>query len=148
ECLKPAYRRCLVALSPGGSDADVTREFDLVSKDWVKDGFFRPEAKGALGWIDEDSVYVYTDFGPGTLTSSGYPNIVKQWRRATPLSAATTVYEGQPGDMYIAAFRDHTPGFERDFVRRTIEFYADELHLSRPDGSLVRIDVPDSAQKS
>ena len=73
DCLKPAYRRCLVALSPGGSDADVTREFDLVTKQWVQDGFFRPEAKGGLGWIDQDTVYVFTDFGPGTMTSSGYP---------------------------------------------------------------------------
>jgi len=148
ECLKPDYRRCLIALSPGGSDADVTREFDLVSKTWVKDGFFRPEAKGALGWIDEDTVYVYTDFGPGTLTSSGYPNIVKEWRRGTPLAEAKTVYEGRPGDMYIAAMRDHTPGYVRDFVSRTIAFYEDELYLRREDGSLVRIDAPDSAQKS
>ncbi len=147
ECLKPDYRRCLIALSPGGSDADVTREFDLVSKTWVKDGFFRPEAKGALGWIDEDTVYVYTDFGPGTLTSSGYPNIVKEWKRGTPLSGAKTVYEGKPGDMYIAAMRDHTPGYVRDFVSRTIAFYEDELYLRRADGSLARIDAPDSAQK-
>ncbi|HWL62606.1 MAG TPA: prolyl oligopeptidase family serine peptidase [Steroidobacteraceae bacterium] len=148
ECLKPDYRRCLIALSPGGSDADVTREFDLVTKAWVKDGFFRPEAKGALGWIDEDTVYVYTDFGPGTLTSSGYPNIVKEWKRGTPLAGARTVYEGRPGDMYIAAMRDHTPGYVRDFVSRTIAFYEDELYLRRKDGSLVRIDAPDSAQKS
>src|SRR5688572_8402577 len=65
SCLKPAYERCLIALSRGGSDADVTREFDLTSKTWVKDGFYRAEAKGALGWIDQDRVYVYTDFGAG-----------------------------------------------------------------------------------
>jgi prolyl oligopeptidase len=148
DCLKPDYRRCLIALSPGGSDADVTREFDLVSKTWVKDGFFRPEAKGALGWINADSVYVYTDFGPGTLTSSGYPNIVKEWQRGTDLAAAKTVYEGQPGDLYIAAARDHTPGYQRDFVSRSITFYTDEMYLRQPDGSLARIDAPDSAQKS
>lgn len=148
ECLKPDYRRCLIALSPGGSDADETREFDLETKTFIKDGFYRPEAKGALGWIDENTVYVYTDFGPGTLTSSGYPNIVKEWKRGTPLSEARTVYEGKPGDMYIAAFRDHTPGHVRDFVSRTMEFYADELYLRKPDGTLARIDAPDSAIKS
>ena len=63
NCLKPAYERCLVALSRGGSDADVTREFDLSTKQWVKDGFFRPEAKGSLDWIDRDTVFVQTDFG-------------------------------------------------------------------------------------
>jgi prolyl oligopeptidase len=64
SCLPPEYRRCLVALSRGGSDADATREFDLCDKAFVKDGFFRPEAKGQLSWRDADSVYVGTDFGP------------------------------------------------------------------------------------
>lgn len=148
DCFKPAYKRCLVALSPGGSDADVTREFDLTTKQWVKDGFFRKEAKGALGWIDQDTVYVFTDFGPGSLTSSGYPRIVKQWKRGTPIESAAVVYEGKPDDMYIAAMHDNTPGFERDFVSRTIAFYNDELYLRGKDGKLSKIDVPNSVNKS
>ncbi|MCO5056114.1 prolyl oligopeptidase family serine peptidase [Thermomonas sp.] len=148
DCLKPAYQRCLIALSPGGSDADVTREFDLTSKQFVEGGFFRPEAKGGLAWIDENTVYVFTDFGPGTMTSSGYPNIVKVWKRGTPMASASTVYTGQPGDMYIAAFHDFTPGYARDFVSRTLAFYNDELYLRSADGALTRIDAPNSAQKS
>jgi prolyl oligopeptidase len=153
QCLKPKYERCLIALSRGGSDADVTREFDLASKAWVKDGFYRPEAKGGLGWIDQDRVYVYTDFGPdakgmSSMTPSGYPRIVKEWRRGTPLAAAKTVYEGHADDMYIAAFHDDTPGFERDFVSRTLAFYNDELFLRGGDGKLVKVDAPNSANKS
>jgi len=147
DCLRPDYRRCLVALSRGGSDADVTREFDLVDKQWVKNGFFRSEAKGALGWIDADTVYVFTDFGAGSMTSSGYPRVVKRWRRGEPLAAAQTVYEGKPDDMYIAAMHDDTPGFERDFVSRTLAFYNDELYLRDPGGNLVKIDAPNSANK-
>ena len=148
SCLKPAYERCLIALSPGGSDADVTREFDLSTKTWVKDGFYRAQAKGGLGWIDQDRVYVYTDFGAGSMTPSGYPRIVKEWKRGTPMSAATTVYEGQADDMYIAAFHDDTPGFERDFANRTLAFYNDELYLRGADGKLAKIDAPNSANKS
>ena len=148
DCLRPDYKRCLVALSRGGADADVTREFDLPSKTWVEGGFFRPEAKGALGWIDRDNVYVYTDFGNGTMTESGYPRIVKAWKRGTPMSAAKVVYEGTADDMYIGAARDHSPGYVRDFVFRTIAFYNDELYLRRPDGSLDKVDVQNSANKS
>ncbi|KGM52832.1 prolyl oligopeptidase [Lysobacter concretionis Ko07 = DSM 16239] len=148
DCLKPEYQRCLVALSRGGADADVTREFDLTTQSWVKDGFFRDEAKGGLGWIDRDNVYVFTDFGPGSMTESGYPRIVKQWTRGTPMSAATVVYEGQPTDMYIAAGHDHTPGYERDFVSRTLAFYNDELYLRGADGTLTKVDAPNSANKS
>src|SRR5690606_19066347 len=136
ECLRPDYTRCLVALSRGGADADVTREFDLTTKRFVEGGFHRPEAKGALRWIDRDTVYVFTDFGEGSLTESGYPRVVKRWKRGTPIESAEVVYEGRADDMYISAFRDHTPGFERDFVSRTIAFYNDELYLVRPDGSL------------
>ncbi|MCH1910194.1 prolyl oligopeptidase family serine peptidase [Stenotrophomonas sp. Y6] len=147
NCLRPQYTRCLIALSRGGADADVTREFDLSKKEWIKDGFFRPEAKGGLGWIDQDTVFVYTDFGDGSMTTSGYPRVVKRWKRGTPMSAATPVYEGTPQDMYIAAMHDDTPGFERDFVSRTIAFYNNELFLLGADGKLAKVDAPNSAEK-
>ncbi|MGV8960741.1 MAG: prolyl oligopeptidase family serine peptidase [Stenotrophomonas sp.] len=148
SCLRPEYTRCLIALSRGGADADVTREFDISSKQWVKDGWFRPESKGGLAWIDRDNVFVYTDFGDGSMTTSGYPRVVKQWRRGTPITAATTVYEGKSDDMYIAAMHDDTPGFERDFVSRTLAFYNNELYLRGTDGSLAKVDAPNSAEKS
>ena len=50
--------------------------------------------------------------------------------------------------MYIAAAHDHTPGFERDFVSRTLAFYNDELYLRGADGALIKIDAPNSANKS
>src|SRR5690606_509532 len=114
----------------------------LSTKQWVDGGFFRPEAKGGLQWIDQDTVYVYSDFGDGSMTSSGYPRIVKQWSRGTPMESATVVYEGRPDDMYIAASRDLTPGHVRDFVSRTLAFYNDELYLRIADGSLTKIDAP------
>ena len=147
NCLRPEYTRCLIALSRGGADADVTREFDISRKDWIKDGFFRAEAKGGLGWIDQDNVFVYTDFGPGSMTTSGYPRVVKRWQRGTPITAATTVYEGTPEDMYISAMHDDTPGFERNFVSRTIAFYNNELFLIGADGKLTKVDAPNSAEK-
>ena len=153
DCFKPErpgqpYERCLVALSRGGADADVTREFDLTTKAWAADGFFRPEAKGALGWIDRDTVYVYTDFGDDSLTKSGYPRIAKVWRRGTPMESAEIAYEGRRDDVGIGAFRDDTRGHERDFVSRAITFYEDELYLRDAEGGLRKIDAPDSARKS
>src|SRR5690606_509000 len=148
DCLKPAYERCLIALSRGGADADVSREFDLTTRQWVEGGFFRPEAKGGTSWIDRDTLFVFTDFGEGTMTSSGYPRIAKKWKRGTPLESAEVVYEGTGEDMYIAAFHDDTPGYERNFVSRTIAFYNDELYLLDDTGQLVKIDAPNSANKS
>ncbi|MEP7064317.1 MAG: prolyl oligopeptidase family serine peptidase [Betaproteobacteria bacterium] len=142
DCLRPDYRHCLVSLSRGGADAGVVREFDLRSRKFVSDGFVLPEAKTKAGWIDADNIYVATDFGPGSMTRSSYPRIVKAWKRGTPLSAASVVYEGNDYDLAITAHRDPTPGFVRDFVERALAFYAHETFVRGRDGSLARIDVP------
>jgi prolyl oligopeptidase len=144
DCLKPEYKRCLVQLSRGGADADVVREFDLEAKAFLKDGFSLPESKNAVGWRDADTLYVGTDFGPGSMTTSGYPRIAKAWKRGTPLEKAETVFEGKPDDVSVFAVRDHTKGFERDFVRRGVTFYSNEMFLRR-DGKLLKIEKPDSA---
>ncbi len=146
--LRPDYKRCLISLSRGGADATVTREFDLETGKFVPDGFERPESKGGMGWIDRDTAYVFTNFGEGSMTKSGYPRIVKEWKRGTPLADARTIYEGVADDMSISAAHDDSPGFERDFVRRTIAFYNDELFLRGPGNKLTKIDVPNSASKS
>ncbi|MET0618250.1 MAG: prolyl oligopeptidase family serine peptidase [Luteibacter sp.] len=146
SCLKPDNRLCLVYVSRGGADADVVREFDLSTRSFVKDGFVVPEAKSQVAWIDKDHLYVATDFGPGTMTDSSYPRIVKEWKRGTPLSSATVVYEGKSKDMSIFAYHDFTPGYERDFVQRALEFYNSETFLRGKDGKLTKIDVPNDAE--
>jgi len=143
--LRPGgYRRALVQLSRGGADASVVREFDVEERRFVEGGFELPEAKTDVGWIDADQIYVGTDFGPGSLTASGYPRLVKQWRRGTPLSEAAVVYEGQTQDVSVHAYHDPTEGFERDFVLRSLDFYHSEWRL-RSGGDLVRLAVPDDA---
>ena len=147
DCLRPDYDRCLIDLSRGGADATVTREFDVSDKAFVKGGFERPEAKGQLGWIDIDTVYVSTDFGEGSMTDSGYPRVVKEWKRGTPMAEAKVVFEGQDEDISIGAYRDDTPGYERDWVYRGLTFYTNELYLRKDGGELARLDLPDGAQK-
>lgn len=145
DWLHPGYTRCLVSLSRGGADATVVREFDPVRKVFVEGGFFVPEAKNSVGWKDEDHLYIGTDFGPGSMTESSYPRLVKQWQRGTPLADAVLVYEAAVDDLAASAWRDATPGFERDFVHRAIDFYDSETWLRSADGSLTKIDVPDDA---
>jgi prolyl oligopeptidase len=148
EVLRPGYRRALIQLSRGGADATVVRELDLDRRAFVADGFTLPEAKTNVEWIDADHIYVGTDFGAGSLTASGYPRLVKRWRRGTPLDEAEVVFEAKPDDVMVAGFHDPTEGFERDFVVRAPELFTAEQFLLRPDGVLVRIDVPIDADVS
>lgn len=146
--LRPGYRKALIDLSHGGSDADVTREFDLETFRFVPEdegGFFRPEAKGGLGWIDDDTVYLCSELGEGSLTTSGYPRVARRWRRGTPLESSEVVFEGEASDVSVRAFRSHTPGYIRDFLWRATTFYTSEVFVL-VDGVPTRIDVPDSAE--
>lgn len=142
--LKPAGDRALLSLSRGGADAVVVREFDLPTQTFVADGFTLPEAKSQVAWRGPDSLFVATDFGPGSLTTSGYPRLVKQWARGTSLAAATVVFVGQADDVSVAASHDPTTGFERDFVHRSMTFWSNELYVRRDD-QLIKIAKPDDA---
>ena len=129
DLLKPEKDRCLVSLSRGGTDADVVREFDLTTKSFVKDGFNVPEAKNSVTWRNRDEVYIGTDFGPNSMTSSGYPRLVKLWKRGTPLSSATQVFEGKESDVSVSAYVSHDHGFTYEFLSRAVTFFTDEMKL-------------------
>lgn len=143
----PEYTRALVSLSRGGSDASIVREFDMEARKFVDYGFELPEAKSQVSWADPDSVLVGTDFGPGSLTDSGYPRVVKRWRRGTPLAQAETVFEGARSDVNVVASASRIPGFERTLIGRALDFWNEEVYELRGQ-ELIRIDAPTDASVS
>ncbi len=136
--------RCLVSLSRGGGDAHVMREYDLHAKAFVSGGFMLPEAKSQAAWRDRDSLFVATDCGPGTLTQSGYPRTVREWRRGTALADAPVLFEAAPDDLGVGACMDFTPGHRFEFIWRSMTFYTSELYL-RDGAALARVPKPDDA---
>src|SRR5690606_27035986 len=98
DCLAPEDRYCLIRLSDGGKDAVVVREFDTATGQFRDGGFQLPEGKHRFDWLDADTLLVATDFGPGTLTESGYPYIVRALSRGQTLDQAREVFRGEQGD--------------------------------------------------
>lgn len=150
QLLYPSYDRALVTLSNGGSDSDVTREFDLATKRFIpaaEGGFVRPDAKGEQGWIDRDTLWLSTDFGEGTTSASGYAVQARLWRRGQSVEEAELVFQANPAtDMAAGASHDHTPGFERDFFYQLIDFYTSRSYVSFDGGKTrTHIEVPDDA---
>ena len=143
----PEYTRALVSLSRGGSDASIVREFDMLARKFVAGGFELPEAKSQISWEDPDTVLVGTDFGADTLTDSGYPRVVKRWRRGTPLADAETVFEGARSDVNVTASVSRTPGVERTLIGRALDFWNEEVYELRGN-ELIRIDTPTDASVS
>ncbi len=147
SCLAPDYKRCMVSLSRGGADATVVREYDIVKREFVKGGFALPEAKSQVDWLDANTLLVGTDFGPGSMTKSGYARVIKQWARGTPLAQATTLFEGADSDVSAFASVDHTPGFNRVVVGHSTDFYNTENFVVQGD-KLQRLDIPTDASLS
>jgi prolyl oligopeptidase len=137
DCLAPSYRRCLVRLSEGGKDAAFVREFDLAEKRFVESGFVLPQAKQEVTWVNADHLLVGTDWGPGTLTESGYAFIVKRWRRGEPLAAATDVFRGTPKDVGVFPLRlRDRDGSVLHVLVRGETFFESTFQLLRGDRSV------------
>ena len=145
DCLKPEYRRCLISLSRGGADATVVREFDTVTKAFVADGFELSEAKSFTSWKDENTLWVGTDFGPGSLTESGYPRITREWKRNGSLGEARTVFEGSREDALLFTYSTHTPEGRYDIVSVVPEFFRG-INYMLLGSRKVKLDLPEDAQ--
>jgi prolyl oligopeptidase len=144
--LPPDYRRCLVTLSDGGKDAAELREFDAEAGCFVDSGFFLPEGKQSAVWRDAETLIVGRDWGPGTLTQSGYPFVLKQWRRGVPLAAAEEVFRGAPDDVSVGACVLRDPGgvVRGVLVNRQVNFFESERYLLTLQGPL-RLVLPPRA---
>jgi prolyl oligopeptidase len=145
NCLAPEYTRCLVSLSPGGTDADVVREFDIATGAFVEGGFTLPEAKSNVAWYDENTLFVGTDEGAGSLTDSGYPRLVKLWQRGTDFAQARLIAEGQQTDISMSGFSVLDGETRWRFVRRGPDFWTGEYSLVAEDGSLIALPLPRDA---
>lgn len=145
SCLPPENQRCLISLSPGGSDADVVREFDLQTGKFVDGGFTVPESKNTTIWADRDTLLVAMAEGEGTVTRSGYARIVKEWKRGTPWSSAKIVAEAAEGDIGISPFAVTDGDQRRVAISRNVGFYASRVSMRAPDGRWIELPIPETA---
>ncbi|MGQ0836728.1 MAG: prolyl oligopeptidase family serine peptidase [Gammaproteobacteria bacterium] len=136
-CLPPAGTRCMVQLSSGGKDAIVQREFDVKTRSFVGDGFVMPEAKSEVAWKNADTLIVATDWGADTLTTSGYPYIVKEWRRGQPLADAKELYRGQLTDVGV-----YPVTYESESGARLIAIYEADTFFTATIWSLDSAGLP------
>jgi prolyl oligopeptidase len=146
QCLPPAMDRCLVSLSDGGRDANVIREFDISERRFVEGGFSFPEGKQDADWENQDSVIIGRDWGPGTMTESGYPIVAKRLRRGQGLDQAVEIFRGQPSDVGAGAFvlRDAAGRAHGLIGYRYVGSHEVRYTLLRPQGN-VQLNLPERA---
>lgn len=142
-CLKPEYTKCILSLSDGGKDAVERREWDHATKSFVKNGFFIPESKNSVSWVDKDSIIVGTDFGENTLTDSGYPMIAKLLKRGQSLEDAKILFTGKTSDVAAGAYKvDIDDDTYELFGYRATSFYDREYYWLKDDGNQIKLPLP------
>lgn len=144
-CLAPAHKKCLLSLAPGGSDATIIREFDPDTGTFVKGGFEIPLAKSRVTWLSEDELFIGTDFGADTLTSSGYPRIQKIWQRGTPLIEAKTVLAVKPDSVSTSALNYRSNDKQISVLLDSFSFWKRQYY-QWVDGARIELKLPEDAQ--
>ncbi|HWF76568.1 MAG TPA: prolyl oligopeptidase family serine peptidase [Caulobacteraceae bacterium] len=142
NCPPPDYRRCLVGLSDGGEDADTLRELDLKSGSFVDGGFVLPRSKQNVDWLDADTLILARDWGPGTMTASSYPFVVKTLKRGQSLDQATEVFRGKPDDVAVSPIVLHDgEGHKLVLIVRALDFFHQETY-ELTDRGVAQLQLP------
>ncbi len=143
NCLGKNSDRCLIELSRGGQDKAVYREYSLQTAGFVPDGFQIPEARTFVSWVDADHLLVATDWGEESLTSSGYSNEVRFWKRGKPLETATRVKTISNDDTLIGpSLLKSDQGNVPLLFRYFADWNEQEVFLYDPDGALRLLPFP------
>ena len=138
DCLQPDEELCMVALSDGGEDAVNLREMNLKTAKFVEGGFQLPHGKQTVAWKDRDTLLIGREWGPGSMSESGYPITVREWKRGTPLDSAREVFRGETKDNGYGdspfVLTDGR-GNQAAMVQRNLTTFETEYYLLLPDGT-------------
>ncbi|WP_315900254.1 prolyl oligopeptidase family serine peptidase [Qipengyuania aquimaris] len=146
-CLPPDQRMCMIALSDGGEDATIMREFDMTTKQFVEGGFVIEEkSQGGVQWLDADTLLVGRDFGGETITESEYPFTTRMWKRGTPLSEAEEIFRGDKSDVWAGSglIRDNEGTVHLRTAFRGISFH-ESINYVWHNGEWLELDMPKKA---
>lgn len=141
DCLAPNYERCLIRLSDGGKDAVVVREFNLISKSFIDDGFATLESKQYFSWVNQDQILIATNFGEGSMNESGYPSQVRLWDRNQDIGDAREVFQGDYQKIFSFPFSSIRPDGNYFGILEGPTFFTKVLYLFNND-ELVKLELP------
>lgn len=146
SCLEPDMRHCMVALSDGGKDATILREFDMATRSFVEGGFTLPESQGSVSWVDKDTLLVSRDFGGGTVTESFYPFTTRLWKRGESLEQAQEIFRGAASDVSAGAglLRDSAGTVHGMVATRGLTFHESATYIRQGD-EWVGLNLPSKA---
>lgn len=144
NCLPPDDVRCMIALSRGGRDRTVLREWSLADREFVENGFQIASSYSSVDWLDRDTLLVVSDRQRSRLGSMlfGYRHNVRKWKRGTPLHAAEVIFTGERSDLGMTPVVMRRPEGKVILVVRKPGIYDTVYAVLKEDGSLVELPMP------
>lgn len=140
--LSPNGKSAMVALSPGGTDANIIREYDMESKTFSTQGFHLPLSKGSVEWFNNDILLITRDFGAETVTHCGYPRQLRKWHRTQKIEEAPVIFEIPATESFLFAEAEHFENSSRILVYQRVDFYSGKVFLFEND-TFVNMDLPE-----
>ncbi|MEM7664776.1 MAG: prolyl oligopeptidase family serine peptidase [Pseudomonadota bacterium] len=143
-CLPPERTKCMIALSDGGEDATILREFDTMTKQFVDGGFeLDQKSQGGIQWMNEDVLLVGRNFDESTTTESEYPFTSRMWQRGTAIEDAPEVFRGEKSDVWAGAsiLRDNAGVTHGMTAFRGVSFHETE-HYVYHEQEWLKLDIP------
>jgi prolyl oligopeptidase len=142
RCLPPAFDRCLLPLSPGGSSNLELREFDLEKGAFVANGFRVPANRSFTAWLNQDTLLIAHSLDGSPALPSDFPAVVRLWRRGTPLTEAQPIFRAAPTDSLVDC-RALGLGAQRRVLLSVVHDYSTvEFKLVDPSGHLTDLGIP------
>lgn len=104
DCLSADSPRCFIGLASGGIDYVSYREFDLVKKAFIEDGYPAFVSKLAPKWMDGNHIYVGLTQERDSVTQHSFAANIKLWQRHTPKEKAKVVFQVLKTDLGLFTY--------------------------------------------
>jgi prolyl oligopeptidase len=142
RCLPPAFNRCILALSPGGSSSLELREFDLNKGEFVRGGFRAPANRSEIAWLGPDALLIaHSLFGSPALPSN-FPAVVRIWKRGEPLADARPIFQAKPTTSLVEVDAMGEGVSRRGILKVILDYGTIDYQLIDQTGALSKIDLP------
>ena len=94
-----------------------------------------------VAWAARNSLLIATDFGEGTMNTSGYPRQVRLWKRGAPLNTSKLLFEAPADHTFVVPIASHRSDGVYAGVIQGPDFFTEIIHLMQR-GKMKKLDLP------
>lgn len=139
----PCGRRLLVPLSDNGSDAVIFKEFDLIEKEFLQQGFNSPLQRQWAAWLTTNSVLIASSLSEDEITTANCPRKVRLWKRGESIDSSKVVYEAPAKNTVCKPLQVDTRTNHFVFIEDARDFSNRSLFIVSETGSVIPIELPE-----